>query len=427
MKKIYVYIPIENGLLHSFDELDSLNITNDNRKFNYQYGGYDVIVRNENYWWDQSIELETDGVHIIKSMVFDNDKHIIHNLIKKVEYNDELKIIIIGGNLEHFIFCSNSLNDEKYLIHKISESKNIKLLHNIPLLDIPNTQFYPKIFINDYINIQRYAADQKFIEAYYSLRHIFPKIKKEKRIGVHIGGINTPISDRISLVRGLIEKGMIDNPKLFYTTPIHHQYDTHLEVCNELGYPFEKYKRFDTTDQEARHSLCYIRKVNYRPVRYLAQATMLSMDSDIELVYETNIQENSVYLSKLTEKSLKMFALGKPSMNIDPFYYWITKKYGFETYDELYGGELLDHFDLYKNLAYHDNLSAPQEIIVHKTPIGWMGLFVKRIGELLDMSDTEWRELMDRMAIISQRNRERFDLLYFEGGVIDECIKLGWI
>lgn len=418
MNKFYIYLHPSYGLFHTFNELDLIfNEPDEHNRIRIPYEGnfeftFDnnlFVYRRADWYYDNDKELESDGVHVVKTQMLGQYSDRDTRLIQRYK-NKGVKILFIGGNLEQFIFSNNSV-DEQMWINLISESNNLFLIHNVPLINQPNTLFTPKTAVIDYVMMGREGFHHWFIDIFYAFKDIFPKVKKDYRIGFHIGGLVNKTQDREFLTERLMECGVIGMDKFYFTFSSKRDIERHRILCERYGIDYDRYMLKDNSKMEADLSLNWEKRHNYIPINYATGLSLNSLRSDIELVYETNLQEASILYKKITEKTLKLIMLGKPFLHIDPIFYSLIKKYGFTTYDCLYGEELTSLALTYQPVLYSDKTLSTKDISL------WMPLFAKRVEYLMNLDDKDWFVLMRECSYISQLNMNKWKDLFYNGSL----------
>jgi len=425
--KFYLYSSPAYGLLTSFDELDyavkiygvnsnQLRIAGDT-PFTFHCGNdVEIVYRREDHYHNlnnrKDFDLESDGIHVIKTQILGHYSNRDTDIIQKY-YNTNIKVLFLGGNLEQFIFSNNPIDDRMW-IDKISSSENMFLIHNIPLLEGKrNTLFTPKMAVMDYVMMGREQFETRFIDIFYAFKDIFPKVKKDYRIGFHIGGLRNKVMDRETLLKELMELGVIGMDKFYYTMSSRRDTDIHQQFCIDYGYDYNEYVKYDNADIEADLSLDWQKRHRYIPINYTSGLSQNNLRSEIELVYETNLQEQELIFKKITEKTLKLIMLGKPFLHIDPLFYLISKKYGFKPYDNLYGMELIQLADKF-TIHLHQNTTLSVEEISSE----WMPLFAKRVKYLMELSEKDWISLIIECRYISQQNLLIWKDLFYNHSVL---------
>ena len=102
MKKINFYQRQDNGLLFTYAELDEIkDLTKNFMEQKCDWGGY--TIEHAVGTTIPNTELHSDTIHIIKIGMFAEDYPPLCDLVNKY-INTDVKIIIIGGNLEQNIF-----------------------------------------------------------------------------------------------------------------------------------------------------------------------------------------------------------------------------------------------------------------------------------------------------------------------------------
>ena len=237
-----------------------------------------------------------------------------------------------------------------------------------------------------------------------------------------MGTIGNGIGERYRLVKRFLTTDYISHPKMFLTINYKHQFVHHNRLLSETNYPLEKYMEHDSYFIERNSTLRYNPNKNaehgYHPPNYFLGLAKLFINSDIDIVYETNTKEPSKAHRKPTEKILKNILLGKPFINTDPVMYHLVKEYGFQQYDCLLGPELLKMY----NGSY---FKKDTQIEVGNTM--WLDLLFERIQEILDMSEMEYSDLIDRANKIAKENIKHFEDVYYNTSIFGRIKELGWI
>jgi hypothetical protein len=410
MNKIYLYQYHDDGMMFSFPQLDEIKkITNNfsDAKFFLDGVEYERIMGDPT-----DRELETDGWHVFRTKEFSNQFEDMEKVIRKY-VNTDVNIILIGGNLEQNIF-SNRGETEQEIFDLINNSTNIRLLHNTPHYNTPNCSFEPKIYFHQYLNLQTDTIGNGITTFYYH-RNTYKRLPKDRRLGIHIGTLGDRLADRYKLIKELLANDYCNHKDLYLTLNYSHTPLTHQKLLDETGYPLEKYLKFDTYEKERMESLKFVE--HYVPPNYYLGLAMLFLQSDIEIVYETNGRENDLLFKKPTEKLLKMIILGKPFINMDPVLYHVIKMYGFETYEGLMGEELTE---LYRTYSVGSKICDSDRVT-------WIPALTKRICELLDMDRVSYQVLLKSALVIAQRNIERFETIYRERVLSTRIKELGWL
>ena len=420
MKKINFYQRQDNGLLFTYTELDELKeLTKNFMEQICDWNGYTIehIVGITIPKIDS--ELSSDTIHIIKIGMFAEDYQPLCDLVNKY-INTDVKIIIIGGNLEQNIFSIRG-ETEDIMFDKISKCNNIRVIHNAPLINTETAVFEPKIYFYDYINLQKEMSGDGITNFYYN-KDVFSRLKKDKRIGFHMGTIGNGIGERYRLVKRFVTTDYISHPKMFLTINYKHQLVHHNRLLSETNYPLEKYMEHDSYFIERNSTLRYNPNKNvehgYHPPNYFLGLSKLFINSDIDMVYETNTKEPSKAHRKPTEKILKNILLGKPFINTDPVMYHLVKEYGFKQYDCLLGPELLQMY----NAGYFN-----KDTYIQVGNTMWLDLLFERIQQLLDMDETEYRKILDEANLIAKENIKHFEDVYYNTSIFGRIKELGWI
>jgi hypothetical protein len=305
MKKINFYQRQDNGLLFTYAELDEIKaLTKNFTEQKCDWGEYTIehVVGTT----IPDTDLCSDTIHIIKIGMFADDYQPLCDIVNKY-INTDVKIIIIGGNLEQNVFSIRG-EVEDIMFDKISKCNNIKVIHNAPLINTETAVFEPKIYFYDYINLQKELSGDGITNFYYN-KDVFSRLKKDKRIGFHMGTIGNGIGERYRLVKRFLNTDYISHPKMFLTINYKHQFVHHNRLLSETNYPLEKYMEHDSYFIERNSTLRYNPNKNsehgYHPPNYFLGLSKLFMNSDIDIVYETNTKEPSKAHRKPTEKILK--------------------------------------------------------------------------------------------------------------------------
>lgn len=411
MNKIYLYQRGDDGLLFTYDQLDELKkITRNYSEDNYFFEGIEFQHILSEDVTDRI--LETDGIHIVRTNEFAELFNNTNKMLRKY-VNTDVQIIVIGGNLEQHIFSTNG-DEEEEMFNLIHNSTNIRMLHNTPTMNMDRIVFEPKIYFYQYLNLQKERSGDGITNFYY-YKDIFRKLPKEKRLGIHMGTLGDRMPDRYNLVKRLLLTDYCSHPNLFFTLNTNHTPLTHKRLLSDTNIDIDKYESFNVHDKERKDSLRYNRE--YYPPNYFIGLANLFINSDIEILYETNGRENSVLYKKPTEKLLKSIILGKPFINMDPIIHHIVKEYGFNTYDNLLGEDLLNEYNRYSVDTFIGNINS----------VTWVDTLFNRIQQLLDMDVSTYSALLNEANTIAQQNIKRFEEVYHNTALINKIKELGWI